>query len=467
MKRVLTFLATASSIPLVLAGAADAQTLGGFPIREPGAGAKPSTGGPATPGNGVRNEVVVSQDAGSKVTTIAQAMKLVKPGGTILVKGGVYNENINVTKPVEIRGVPGDYGRNTVFRPASSAACVSITPDTPLAAVSLSQLIFEFDANAVSGPCVDISGGTVSVSDTYIIPTDANIPLRAAYGPMRPELMDHLARPPRDDARGYDATSQLAEVVSRHAQPVGADHREWSYISGGTSVEKFLHTRAARGVGLVTGPSAGIRVAAGDVRLDGNVIVGTRTAVNFASERNAFIKGSMTNNVIIGNGVGIAAAGVGADLLVTRNTIRYNNGAGVRADVYDGVKIIANEILGNETGVFLSEKVRMATVNSNLVVQNYGDAMKVSSGFFGAVAGNTFAENGGCTMQFFSAEQKILNNAEIKVTAFEDFKPVVVYDQTNFALGNDGDARHKKKKRRKNKDEPQGSTQLVACEAPL
>ena len=99
--------------------------------------------------------------------------------------------------------------------------------------------------------------------------------------------------------------------MSRHAQPVGADHREWSYISGGTSVEKFLHTRAARGVGLVTGPSAGIRVAAGDVRLDGNVIVGTRTAVNFASERNAFIKGSTTNNVIIGNGVGIGTAGAG------------------------------------------------------------------------------------------------------------------------------------------------------------
>ncbi len=471
MKRVLTFLAAASGLALGAAGAADAQTLGGFPIREPGA-ARPgpgdggSAGGPGGPSN--RNEVVVSQDAGSRVTTIAQAMRLVRPGGTILVKGGAYNENIVVTKPVEIRGVAGDYGRNAVIRPDPRGSCISIAPDSALASVSLSGLIFEFDDRAPSGACIDIKGGTVSVSNSFIIPANSDIPLRAAYGPLggsaRPELLDHLARPPRDrDDRLSDGAARLEGYVRRHAQPVGAEQADWSLTSGAGSVEQFAHVRGAKGVGLLTGPASGIRIAAGDVRLEGNVIVGARTAVNFDSDRNAVIKGSLTNNVLIGNGTGIAATGVAADLLVTRNTIRYNAGPGVTADVYDGVKIIANEITGNEMGIYLSEKVRSASVNSNLVAQNFVDAMRVSSGFFGAVGGNTFAENGGCTIQFFSAEQKIINNADIKVTAFRDFEPVVAYEGTNYAIGNEGDA--KKKKRRKKSD--QGSIDLAACNMPL
>jgi len=471
MKRVLTFLAASSGLALAAAGAADAQTLGGFPIREPGVSRPgPGDGGNAGgPGASSRNEVVVSQDAGSRVTTIAAAMRLVRPGGTILVKGGTYNENVVVTKPVEIRGVAGDYGRNAVIRPAPNASCISIAPDSALASVSLSGLIFEFDDRSPSGACIDIKGGTVTVSDSFVIPANSDIPLRAAYGPLggglRPELTDHLARPPRDrDNRLSDDASRLEGYIRRHAQPVGAEKKGWSLASGAGSVEQFAHARGARGVGLLTGPSSGILVSAGDVRLEGNVIVGTRTAVNFASDRNAVIKGALTNNVVIGNGAGISATGIAADLLLTRNTIRYNAGAGVSADVYDGVKIISNEITGNETGIYLSEKVRSASVNSNLVAQNFVDAMRVSSGFFGAVGGNTFAENGGCTIQFFSAEQKIINNADIKVTAFRDFTPVVAYEGTNYAVGNDGDAKMKKRKKR---DNDNASVQLAACNAPL
>ena len=544
MKRVLTLLAAASGLSLALSGAASAQSLGGFPIREPGASG-PSSGAPSGAAAASRNEVVVSKDAGSKVTTIAQAMKIVRPGGTILVKGGVYEENIVVTKPVEIRGVEGDYGRNAIIRPAATSSCVSIAPDSALASVSLTSLIFEFDAAVPSGSCIDVRGGTVTISDSFIIPSDSNIPLRAAYGPLggqlKPELLDHLARPARDPglnarvedafakckdsskdgawckatspdavssctdgyagmltcqssyavrgmleckekgrdlwcragdlvrAGGADGASRLESYITRHAQPVGAENKSWQVATGGTRVEELLHARTARGVGLLSGPSSGIRVTAGDVRLDSNVIVGARTAVSFGSDNNAYIKGALTNNVIIGNGVGIAAAGGAADLLLTRNTIRYNAGDGVNADVYDGVKIIANEITGNQNGIFLSEKVRMATVSSNLVAKNFSDAMRVSSGFFGAVGGNTFAENGGCTIQFFSAEQKILNNADIKVTAFRDFTPQVVYENTNYAIGNSGDAKSGKisKKSRRQSGDRGPVPQLASCNAPL
>ena len=292
---------------------------------------------------------------------------------------------------------------------------------------------------------------------------DARVGRRRARGIGATERPDN-GGPPRDESREARRAANVEDYISRHATPVGADNKGWKFAAGGTSIEEFMHVRATRGAGLMTGPSAGVRVLAGDVRLDGNVIIGARTAVNFESKDNAFIKGSLTNNVILGNGVGIAASGIAADLILTRNTIRYNAGPGVTADVYDGVKIIANEITGNEMGIYLSEKVRSASVNSNLVAQNFIDAMRISSGFFGAVGGNTFAENGGCTIQFFSAEQKIINNADIKVTAFRDFEPVLNYESTNYAIGNEGDAR---KKKRKKKNADQGSVELAACDAPL
>lgn len=462
MKRVLIFLAAGSSAALLAAGAvspAAAQSIGGFPYKEPGVNR------PGAPGDrpGLRPEVVVSQDADSRVRTVAQAMRLVKPGGTILVKGGVYEENVVVTKPVEIRGVSGDYGRNAIFRPSPQAACLSIAPDSAQAAVSISNLIFEFDERAISGPCIDVRGGTVRVSDSFILPSNSDIPLRAAYGQMRPDLVDHIARPPRD-ARSDASAARIEGYVKRHAQAVGASHIGWDFLNGGTNVESYIHSRDVAGSGILAGPSAGIRVSAGDVSLDRNMIVGAKTAIEFASIDRAFVNGRVQNNVLVGNGVGISAAGADASLILERNTIRYNRGAGVKADVYDGLSVIANEIMGNETGIFLTEKVRRATINSNFVVQNAADAMKISSGFYGAVAANTFAENVGCTVQFFSAEQKFLNNVEVKLTAFKDFKPIVSYDQTNYAVGNDGDLKVKQK-RRKNRDE--GTNSLAACGDPL
>lgn len=463
MKNILKLLAAASGLALA-ATSVHAQSIGGFPIREPGARSQTPSNKPVIhTSRGLAAEVVVSQAPDSMVRTVTDAMELVRPGGSIIVQGGTYVENINVTKPVAIRGVPDAYGRNVIFRPAPSQACVSIAPDTPLASVSLSKVVFEFDDRSVSGPCIDVYGGTVSVKDTYIIPANSDIPLRAAYGSLRPEVLDHIARPPRDARSGQH--SRVERYVTRHAQPVGADHQGWDFISGGSDLETFVHSRKQDTIGIAAGPAAGVRVAAGDVRLEGNVIIGTRTAVSFDSLDRARIQGSLSNNVIVGNGVGIAASGVASDLLITRNTIRFNDGAGVSADVYDGVKILANEIMGNQTGIYLSEKVRQAVVNSNFIVQNESDAMKVSSGFFGAVAGNTFADNIGCTIQFFSAEQKILNNTEVKVVAYRDFDPALIYEQTNYSAENRGDTQLSKKQRRRVKrGEFNPETRLASCE---
>ena len=471
MKRTTTFLMLMAGATLSVSGVmAEPGKIGGFDI--PGKiNGTSKKGKKAEESRKLMAQVVVSQSAGSQVTSVNQAMALVQPGGTILVRGGVYNENINVLKPVAIIGTLGDYGREPIIRPSPQSACVTIAPSSPVARVSIEKLIFEFDHRQSSGACINVAGGSVAVRDSAILPIDSDIPIRAAYGTLRPELNQIIARPPLDRSAEPGRYDRLEKYIARHARPVGAAIRGWDYMAAGNSAEKFVHSNAVTGGGILNGPAAGVRVLAGEVSLDNNTIIGTRTAVEFSSQDRALVQGRLDNNVLIGNGVGIAAAGRLADLEITRNTIKFNAGEGVKVDArdaYGDVKILANLITGNGTGVYFSEKVRSAFVNSNLVAQNYGDAMLISSGFFGAVAGNTFADNEGCTVQFFSAQQRELNRSYVKVVAGEDFKPGFTYLENNFSADNAYDEKISKrqlKRLKKAKIDP--STQLPSCASDL
>ncbi|MEX0644856.1 MAG: right-handed parallel beta-helix repeat-containing protein, partial [Parvularculaceae bacterium] len=386
--------------------------------------------------------------------------------GTILVQGGDYRENLVLKKSVSIRGVSDAYDRPVRIFPSADAPCVEVDPGSAAAAVTLSKLVFKFDNVRYGSACVEVQSGSFAMRDSFVIPADADIPLRAAYGKLMPELYDHIAGPSRDNPNTPTFLSKLERYAARHNQPVGADNPAWRDISGGTNVETLVHLKGNQG-GPLDGPIAGIHVAAGDVRLEGNVIIGTQVGVEFASADAAMVRGSLTNNVILGNGVGIGISGVAADLLVTRNTVRFNQGPGLSADVFDGVKLIANEFSGNGRGVELSEKVRMATITSNLIVGNDFDAMKVSSGFYGSVASNTIMDNGGCTIQFFSAEQKILNKVERKVTLGKDFQAQLAYEPTNYAENNRGDDGRSNRKSSRKKNKVNGTSGLAPCGASL
>ncbi|MBI1364577.1 MAG: hypothetical protein GC153_01295 [Alphaproteobacteria bacterium] len=459
MKRVLMSFAAAGALCAVNIGVAAAPSLGGFPIREPGEG--PAAGRAPV---GYKSEVVVSQSPDSKVRTVAAALRMVKPGGTIIVQGGVYAENLDIRKAVAIRGVPDAYGRNVVFTPAPGENCATVHPDTPMAPVSVSDVIFKFASVRGAGSCIDVAGGAFSLRDSYVVPADANIPIRAAYGRIAdmPAIDDALLQ---NSSSVKDGARPYPNDAARHA---GADLSLWAQVGGGAdaTIAKEMHIRADQG-GPLNGPFAAIKVAAGDVKIEGNVIIGAQTGIVFASDDEAMMRGTLTNNVILGNLVGVDIKGVAADLLLNRNTIRYNPKAGLRADVYDGLKLVGNEISANGAGILLSQNVRLATITSNRIIDNASDAIKASSGFYGAVSANFIAGNKGCTIQFFSAQDKILNNVDRKVTAYEDFQPALNYGPTNYAEGNLGDKQLRKKYRRKYHLEKAAASELRPCGDPL
>ncbi len=409
------------------------------------------------------DEVIVSQRSGAKVRTIAQAMALVKPNGRILIEGGPspYFENIDVTKSVEIRGIQDAYGREAVIRPASSAPCVSIAPDTPLAAVTVTHLEFEVDSAVLGEPCIDVRGGTVKIVENLISPVDANISRRAAFRAPGTTPQAYywqlLGAPPRDRGQDESRYGEIEDLYTRHGVQVGAGVVGDTAYSGPVAAERVIHASDnSVGGNRLRGPSAGIRVTAGNASVHQNIIIGARKGIEFASINGADISGDVTMNHLAANGEGIVASGdhdVDTNLVLSRNTLKFNTGAAVKIDVTDGVQVLANEIIGNASGILLSENVFRGTVNSNMVYSNRGHAMLVSSNFSGVVSGNTFAENTGCTVQFFSAEQRFYDR-DVKLIAGEDFEPRFLYAATNNAVENEEDqgARKKKRRRRKNRD---------------
>ena len=62
------------------------------------------------------NTVIVSKDGGGQYTTIGAALKAVQPGMRILVRAGIYDETLIITKPVEIVADIRGAGEQVVLR---------------------------------------------------------------------------------------------------------------------------------------------------------------------------------------------------------------------------------------------------------------------------------------------------------------------------------------------------------------
>ena len=89
---------------LLVAETANAQgSLGGFPIREPGANTSPGSGGPAKPKQGPM-QIIVDANGPGPYKSISHAVKDVGEGGVVYVMHGTYNESIDLTKSVFIQG---------------------------------------------------------------------------------------------------------------------------------------------------------------------------------------------------------------------------------------------------------------------------------------------------------------------------------------------------------------------------
>jgi parallel beta-helix repeat protein len=337
MKRSLT-IAAAGGLTLLAAGYAAAQSLGGFPIREPGQN-RPGSGAPGTgakPGKG-QMQIIVDANGPGPYKTISAAVKDVAEGGMIYVMHGVYNETVTLTKSVLIQGDRGPGSGVEIIAPASMP-CMTFTPNVGTAHAMVANVTMQSKVNSHSGGCLEIGSGMFTLKESDV----------------------------------------LGSTVSPAVR-----------VSGGTVVlEK----------NRISGGSEGVLVnqnhTLSQTFIVDNKIGGNKVGVEIGSDSRADV--TVSGNEIFDNvTTGVKSSGYGQATLIG-NKIRNNKGAGVILDKYSKLSIVRyNEIVKNQgDGVAIPFGVN-GLIEENEIVGNTGASIYIREGASPKITNNIISNNGG------------------------------------------------------------------------
>jgi parallel beta-helix repeat protein len=324
----------------LLAGMAHAQSLGGFPIREPGAtkpgqsgsgGAKPSGKGPM--------QIIVDANGPGPYKTISAAIKDVGEGGMVYVMHGVYNESLSVTRSVFIQGDRGPGPGVEIVAPMN-ASCMSFTPNVGTSHAVVANVTFQSKINSRSSGCVEIGSGVFTLKESNVL------------------------------------GSTLSPAVR---------------VSGGTAVlEK----------NRISGGSEGVVVdqnhTLSQTFIVDNKIGGNKVGVDISN-------GSRSDVVVSGNEIfdnletGVKSSGYGQATLIG-NKIRNNKGTGVVLDKYSKLALVRyNEIVKNNGDGVAVPFGANGLIEDNQIVGNSGISIYVREGLAPKITNNIISNNGGDT----------------------------------------------------------------------
>lgn len=340
--RVMRHLAPAAAIALagglMLADAANAQSLGGFPIREPGAGSSSSGGtqGASSSKDGPL-QIIVDANGPGPYKTISKAIKDVAEGGVVYVMHGVYNESLTLEKSVFIQGDRGP-GSGVEINAPMNTNCMTFSPKQPTAHAVVANVQFAAKINSSADACVDVQQGVFTLKESDVL---------------------------------------------------GSGVRPAIKISGGTvMLEKNRISAGSEGVFVSQAHSLSQSF------IIDNKILQNKVGVDIAS-------GSRADIVVAGNEIfdnldsGVKSSGYGAAKLIG-NKIRNNKGSGVILDKYAKLSLVRyNEIAENSgDGVAIPFGVN-GVIEDNDIVGNHGLGIFVREGLEPKITNNFMQSNGG------------------------------------------------------------------------
>lgn len=343
MKRVLTAIAAVSGIALFAADIAAAQSLGGFPIREPGAAAGVQ--------NGVKQkkkdqkgpqQIIVDANGPGPYTSVAKAVKDVAEGGVVYVMHGVYNESITLDKSVFIQGDRGP-GSGVEINAPIGQPCLAFSPKDATDHAVVANVTFVAKINSGANACVDVQRGVFTLKESNI---------------------------------------------------VGSTSRPAVKVSGGTvTLKKNKITGGSEGV-FVEQVHSLMNTAIIDNKIERNKI-----GIDISS-------GSRSDVVIAGNEIynnldtGVKSSGYG-EAAVIGNKIRNNKGIGIILDKYSKLSLVRyneivqnsrdgiaipygvngfiedNEIVGNaRRSISMRKGGKEPKITNNVIENNAGDSKK-------------------------------------------------------------------------------------------
>ncbi len=321
---------------LLLADIANAQSLGGFPIREPGAGAAPGTGAPSKGKNGPL-QIIVDANGPGPYKSIAKAIDDVAEGGVVYVMHGVYNESLNLDKSVFIQGDRGP-GSGVEISAPMNAACLTFAPKHATAHAVVANVHFASKINSGAAACVDVQQGVFTLKESDVL---------------------------------------------------GSGVRPAIKISGGTvMLEKNRISAGSEGI-FVEQPHS----LSQSFIID-NKILQNKVGVDIASGSRADV--IVAGNEIFDNlDSGVKSSGYGAAKLIG-NKIRNNKGSGIILDKYTKLSLVRyNEIVQNAgDGVSIPFGVN-GVIEDNDIVGNDGLAIFTREGLEPKITNNFVKNNAG------------------------------------------------------------------------
>lgn len=337
MKRVFTSLAAAGGLAMLAASAAEAQSLGGFPIREPGARSTSSGGAKAPTKKEGPLQIIVDVNGPGPYKTISKALDDVAEGGVIYVMHGVYNESVTIDKSVFIQGDRGP-GSGVEINAPMNAPCLKFEPKEGTAHAVIANVSLFSKINSRSAACVDVGAGVFTLKESDVLGSTVAPAVRIAGGTVMLEK------------NSISSGSEGVYVEQAH-----------------TLSQSFI--------------------------ID-NKIAGNKVGVDIAS-------GSRADVVVAGNEIfdnvdsGLKASGYGGATVIG-NKIRNNKGAGIILDKYSKLSLVRyNEIIKNDGDGVAIPFGANGIIEDNDIVGNSGLSIYVREGLEPKITNNYIDNNDG------------------------------------------------------------------------
>ncbi|MEL7485665.1 MAG: right-handed parallel beta-helix repeat-containing protein [Pseudomonadota bacterium] len=336
MKRVFKAILAASGVALVAAGAAEAQSLGGFPIREPGAGVKSGGKGAKKDKKGPQ-QIIVDANGPGPYTSIAKAVDDVAEGGVVYVMHGVYNESISLEKSVFIQGDRGP-GSGVEINAPINEPCLSFAPKDATAHAVIANVQFAAKINSGAAACVDVERGVFTLKESDVLGSTVRPAVRISGGTV---------------------------TLKKNRISAGS---EGVYVE---QVHSLMNTSIIDN--KIANNKIGIDIASGS-RAD-VVVAGNEIFDNLDS--------------------GVKSSGYGEASLIG-NKIRNNKGAGVILDKYAKLSLVRyNEIVQNSgDGVAIPFGVN-GIIEDNSIIGNKGLSIYIRDGLEPKITNNVIENNDG------------------------------------------------------------------------
>ena len=321
----------------MMATGAYAQSLGGFPIREPGASSSSSSGSTGSSSNKGPMQIIVDANGPGPYKSISKAINDVAEGGVVYVMHGVYNETLSLNKSVFIQGDRGP-GSGVEIAAPMNAPCLKFAPSEATAHAVVANVQFAAKINSNADACINVDQGVFTLKESDVL---------------------------------------------------GSGVRPAVKINGGTvMLEKNRISAGSEGV-YVAQPHS----LSQSFIID-NKILQNKVGVDIAS-------GSRADVVIAGNEIfdnldsGVKSSGYGSAKLIG-NKIRNNKGSGVILDKYAKLSLVRYNEIAQNTGDGVSVPFGVnGVIEDNDIVGNSGLSIFLREGLEPKVTNNFIENNGG------------------------------------------------------------------------